>query len=539
MTSIPPYLGPTDDEAAVLSMLAVRDSEGGAWRVAAGSLLTVPVEAALMSWPQWKLRQFQTRARSLLDGGLDPGPIFCTEPFNGVRGIRVPVWPQDWDDIVRQIEAGAVNVQHARYEIPATAWSPVALLAQQGPTPAHEAVIGVQRPVSGMIATLEEISIPPAGDTWELPLPPNLEPGPDRGAMHRWRTQLHWPMALLGIRWLGTDEFAPPPRLVVGRASRDAWIVDVRPHPDDEMLEVSIGWNEHRIDPLGCTLSARAEFDGAPLLTQQLRISDLPGSVEDRRAADEPRHKTWYERVVTVRLPRGPRRTSWGVSLFGPAGQLLDERPTAARIEQISMAFHVDGSDTPATTSVIGDHKPPPTAAERSQAANVAFELLSQSRVAATKRRVATAGELRDYLRWRLSCRAGELLLLDPHLLRGGEQTVAGVVDFLAALDRPVRALTYKIPDEGATALLAPHPRLDVRALPEGRRTLHDRIWIVGQTALMVGTSINHFIRDVHPATTVSELAVADAVSWGKRFEQWWSRTPPVVPTGADYYPAA
>jgi hypothetical protein len=536
MTSIPPYLGPADDEAAVLSMLAVRDSESNGWRVAAGSLLTVPLEAALMSWPQWKLRQFQTRAPSPFDCGLDPGPIFCIEPFNGVRGVRVVVWPQDWDDVLRQIEAGAVNVQQARYEIPGTAWSPVALLAQNGQTPAHEVVIGVQRPVSGMIATLDEIPIPPAGDTWKLALPPSLEPGPDLGAMHRWRTLMHWPMALLGIRWLGTDKFAPPSRLVVGRASRDAWIVDARPDPDDaEMLEVSIGWNEHQIDPLGCTLSARADFDGAPLLTQQLRISDLPGNVEDRPAADEPRHKTWHERVLTVRLPRGPRRTSWGVSLFGPAGQLLDEEPTAARIEQISIAFHVDGSDTATSTSVIGDRTSPPTAAERSQAAMVAVELLSQSTVAATKRRVATAGELRDYLRWRLSCRAGELLLLDPHLLRGDEKTVAEVVDFLAALDRPVRALTYKAPDEDATALLTPHPRLDVRALPEGRRTLHDRIWIVGQTALMVGTSINHFIRDEHPATTVSELPFADAVLWGRRFEQWWSRTPLVVPTAGDY----
>jgi len=396
MTSIPSHLGPADDEAAVLSMLAVRDSENDDWCVAAGSLLTVPQEAALMSWPHWKLRQFPTRASSPFDWGLDPGPIFCIEPFAGVRGVRAVMWPQDWDDVLRQIEAGAVNVQHARYEIPATAWSPKALLAQDGQTPAHEAVIGVQRPVSGMIATLDEVPIPPASDTWKLPLPPNLEPGPDLGAMHRWRTLLRWPMALLGIRWLGTDEFAPPPRLVVGRASRDAWIVDACPDPDDEMLEVSIAWNERRIDPLGCTISARAEFDGAPLLTQQLRISDLPGNVEDRPAAHEPRHKTWRERVLTVRLPRGPRRTSWGVSLFGPAGQLLDEKPTAARIEQISIAFHVDGSDTPASTSVIGDRKSPPTAAERSQAAMVAVELLSQSSVAATKRRVATAGELHD-----------------------------------------------------------------------------------------------------------------------------------------------
>ncbi|MEX2413524.1 MAG: hypothetical protein WD399_07695 [Thermoleophilaceae bacterium] len=522
MPTIPAFYGPTDGEAAVLSMVAVRESESEDWAVASGSLLTVPVEVATMSWPRWKRRQFPTRGMGANDEGLDPGPIFSIEPSAGVRGVRVVVWPRDWDELVVAIETGSVNAQHTRYEVPATAWSPVSLLAQDVLNPAHRTVAGANRPVSGVVATLDEVPIPPGSSTWQIPLPPGLEPGRDRGQMHRHRTQSHWPAELLGIDWLGTDEFAPPPRFVVGRSCGDAWIADVVPDFDNDLLEVSICWDENRIDPLACTLSSRSEFDGTPILTQQLRISELPSDVED--PTPEARKKLWHERVLNARIPRGPRRTSWGVSLISPSGQLLDERPVVARAEQMSFSLYVNGSDTPASTSVIGDRRPPPSATERSEAAMRAVEQLSESTVDAAQRRFATAGELRNYLRWRFACRAGELRLLDPYLLRGDESAIAADVAFLVALDRPVRALTRTAPDERAAPLLAAHPQIEVQGLPDGQATLHDRIWIVGQTALMTGASLNHFLREKHPATTVSELPFADAVYWERQFDKWWSR---------------
>ncbi len=51
---------------------------------------------------------------------------------------------------------------------------------------------------------------------------------------------------------------------------------------------------------------------------------------------------------------------------------------------------------------------------------------------------------LMRYLRWRLSCIAGELLIIDHSLLRGAEAEDL-VMPFLKELDRPIRALTKSI----------------------------------------------------------------------------------------------
>jgi hypothetical protein len=85
---------------------------------------------------------------------------------------------------------------------------------------------------------------------------------------------------------------------------------------------------------------------------------------------------------------------------------------------------------------------------------------------------LSTAGELEQYLRWRFSCHAGELLVLDPHLL---DDKPEDVVAFLAGLKRPVRVLARSIPP-AAQAPLASAPRIDARPLPNGISTLHDRI---------------------------------------------------------------
>lgn len=58
---VPDELAPTTGEAALLSMVTVRD--GASWALASGSLLTVPVDVAAMSWQRWRERQPHARAR--------------------------------------------------------------------------------------------------------------------------------------------------------------------------------------------------------------------------------------------------------------------------------------------------------------------------------------------------------------------------------------------------------------------------------------------------------------------------------------------
>src|SRR5207249_1060715 len=139
-------------------------------------------------------------------------------------------------------------------------------------------------------------------------LPPHIPPGPQRGRMYRERTMTNWP-TLVGIRWLAPHASPPPSRFVIGRPCNEAWIARVRPDYDTGELNIHIGWEQDAIDPLACSLLVRSEHDDLPLLVRQVLISDLPS--RDEELIEEPRSRPWDERLLTVALPRGPRRTSW------------------------------------------------------------------------------------------------------------------------------------------------------------------------------------------------------------------------------------
>ncbi len=340
---------------------------------------------------------------------------------------------------------------------------------------------------------------------WDWLLPPHVPRGPDLGAMFSARSLLHWPRELLGIEWLGEDAYTPPSIFVVGRSVSDAWIVDMVPEPDEGEVKIVLGWDANRIDPLSCVIDARVELDGAVLLSSHLRISDLPS--RDAELIPEPRNSTWSERTVTVGLPRGPEGTAWGAALYAPDGRLLDERRTGRRIERIRVS--------------VGRSPPPvpePDRAALQRAAQVARDVMKSAREAAAHRRLSDAGDLQHYLRWRFSCVAGELLLLDVYLL---DPPVQPTVAFLQSLDRPIRALCRRTSVQAGVTV---PPGVDVRLLPNGPDTLHDRVWIVGETGLLLGGSLNTFLTVAKgaPATTVTELPVADVLLWRQMFERWW-----------------
>ena len=179
------------------------------------------------------------------------------------------------------------------------------------------------------------------------------------------------------------------------------------------------------------------------------------------------------------------------------------------------------GAPNPASKSSIGDPDPAPTEEERDQATAAARKLEEETRAVTARRRLTTTGELRGYLRWRFSARAGELLVLDRYLFEGKEiEEVEPVVEFLAGFARPIRALIAKnspfIDD-----LLKPHPHIQVRKTSP--KKFHDRLWIAGESAVLVGTSVNQFLReDSVPATSAVNLPYADSGAWRQQFETWW-----------------
>jgi hypothetical protein len=491
----------------------------------AGSILTTPASMARTSWKRWSDLQPSTNRPRREPDGLDLGPIFEVEPFSGIRCVRAIIGTKRWHSAVDGLTEGKLALPHIACQVPIEQWSPTVALPQGEIGDAHRVVAGAQRPVRGVVATIEPVEMPPSDAIWELARPTYLRPGPALGRMHKHRHLVHWPQELLGIDWLGGPEHPPPPRLVVGRVESDAWILDVWPDYNAGELEVSVAWDEARIDPLGCSLLLRFADDGLLLMSQQIRISDLPARAE---AAVEPRTLGWNKRALTIGLPRGPRRTEWGLGLHASDGRLLDERPVVKRIEQLTLEIGIAGASSPASRSVVGDPYPPPSAAERDAAVAMAIELAARAREAAAERRLSTAADLAQYLRWRFSCRAGELLILDPYLLSGDD--AAAQLAFLDGLDRPIRALTGTV-SASVQPSITSSSLIEVRRLPHGRGSLHDRIWTVGETGLLIGGSVSTFLPSPtgkpRKATTATELPFADASTWRAIFEDWWKVAKP------------
>ena len=514
---VPAELEPGEEEAAVLSALAVR--RNSSWVLVAGSLLTVPVSVARTSWKRW--RELQPEFTPLeSESKLDLGPIFSAEPFPGVRIVRAVVDPGDWQRVVDGIAAGDVRVPGCTCDVPVISSSSTVLLGRNGGDQAHKVVAGAQRPVLAVVATLEATTVPPTEAIWELATPPYLTPGRDLGAMSAHRNLVNWTDALVGITWPAGGEIAPPARFVLGRVQSRAWIAKVKPDFERDELVVSIAWDPDSIDPLSCSLLTRCERDGLPLLVRHHEISDFPGTL----AEVEPWTRSWREQTLIVNLPRGPRQAHWGMQLLDQAGTLLDERAVANRLERIDFAFTVSGSSGPSSRSTIGDKRPLPSDSERDEAVKAALEAESSARRAAAQRRISTAGELEAYLRWRFSCRAGELLLLDPGLFSQKDREDQ-VVAFLAGFNRPIRALVGGRHESAREALKAA-PQITAKTLPGGGKALHDRIWIVGEVAVLVGASPGDFLANPAGApgraTTASNLPHADAATWREQFAQWW-----------------
>lgn len=515
--AVPRELGPGPGEAVVLSALAA--GEGTEWTLISGSLLTVPASVGTTSWSRWTELQPQSR---ILQDGFDLGPSFVIEPFSGIRATRAIVPTADWETVVACIEMGKLATPGLQCRLHATDWTSTVFLAQDGVDDAHRIVAGAERPITGVVATLDGPPMPSTDSTWEWTLPPHLPKGPDLGQIAPGRRLLWWPRRLLGVDWLAGEDHPPIRRFVVGRMHNDAWIARLKPNYDTHELVISIAWDEHQVDPLSCTLVARSEKDGLPLVARAIRVSDLPARDDDTRL--EPRHLSWQRRTLDVSLPRGARRTDFGVTLLASDGSLLDERRVVPRVEQISMSLHVNDAREAASISVIGDREEPPSPAERDEALAAASRLEESAREAAAQRRISTAGDLKQYLRWRFSCRAGEALVLDPYMAASDADRV---VEFLQSLDRPVRALVKSISDDARDAVRGAS-QIELRRLPQGSATLHDRVWLVGDTALLVGASLNGLLRDrtttPRSATTVTELPHGDAAIWRRLFDEWWSR---------------
>lgn len=527
MVSIPQRLRPAGDEGAVLSAIAAETE--GRWHLLSASLLTVPADTAAASWPRWR-RTRSVPAFDRQDGmALDPGPRFTIAPLNRIRAIRAPIRTNEWDSVVDSLASGHIDLQLTRYIAEVGRTGPTVYIATEGSHPAHRVVEGLERPVEAVVAPLREIDGLPRDQStsWEIPEPRRRHDSHLSRALLPSRRRDFWSRDLLGITWFPSVS-APPPCLVIGRLQDTAWITDMRPG-DDSTLRVSLGWNPDAVDLLGCSVTVEHAVDGLPLPRLEMALSDLP--VEELPAV-ELRARPSTERVLTTRLAKGARRTDFGISLRGPDGNMLDERPVALRVETVSLTVSVMGDPTDrGTTSTVGDTDPAPTMAALESAIREAEAANAEVRRSTAQRRMSSAAAFRNHLRWRLSCRNGELLILDPWIAadRARLGGIDAVLSFLASLNRPVRALGQPPGVQGKKPArpLPPLPtNVAVRWLPAGVG-LHDRFWCFGETALHVGSSLNAFAgpagRNNTGLSTVAEMTSGGAADVRARFEAWWS----------------
>jgi hypothetical protein len=152
----------------------------------------------------------------------------------------------------------------------------------------------------------------------------------------------------------------------------------------------------------------------------------------------------------------------------------------------------------------------------------VQFTNVTSLASSACGQRLTSTGELRQYLRSRLSMRSGLLLVLDRYLFNGKTvEEVERIVEFLASFGRPIRAL---VTNNSAIATRLLQGKAGIEARKTSEKKFHDRLWIAGEIAVLVGTSVNQFLKEgAVPATSAVDLPHADAVAWRALFEDWWA----------------
>ena len=231
----------------MLSLLAALDGED--WVVACGSLLTMPAEAAGMSWPAWAEHQPATRGRGGIGRTEDLGAVFDEEPFPDLRIVRAVIERNEWNPLIEEIKAGSLTLKGGAFRLDIDGLTASKLFTQDGLSEAHQVLAGAKRPVLGVVTGLQAPELPHSEEFW-------VRGGTGKPMMEQTREELRgketfhsWPEKLLGIKWLGTLEFAPPSCLVIGKVQSEIWIADVLPDYENKQIKIVLAWDAERVEP--------------------------------------------------------------------------------------------------------------------------------------------------------------------------------------------------------------------------------------------------------------------------------------------------
>ena len=488
-------LGVEDGEPIVLSACAQAVASG--WGLAHGTLLAVPQRCAELSWSDWYGREC---------GGLgthrgDPLPaefVLSDNSWLLARSVLTVVEAEAW------LSAGIASIPtDGRNPVPIVfpAVGTVPALSADLVAPAAVLLV-VPRIDSATSSLLASLGRPVRAMLWRgapgapLEMPDIVEidgqgcPGPTRN--------------LTGIHITPEDV---PPRLatarglLVGRATRQAWIRETRGEKTFEHFNVDLAWDPELIALADLELihEQYVEDDLASSVGVRLEDFDL-GAVERKGQC----------RVSLMSLGRGVRH---GLILRTIDGELLDRSGPYPLIERVTLGMTTDGKEQ--RPVVLGETRPPESIEDRSNRARAieadmkqVLQLGAQARIIAD--RATALARLVDHL----ESAVGELCVLDRYF--GQHLDEWRLLDTVSV---PVRVLTGKVEMDSSGAPATPTLGANVRARFRKKAPIHERIYFWDGGGIALGGSPSTFGQS---PLRISRMRPAEVAEWRALFEVEW-----------------
>lgn len=488
-------LGVQDDEPVVLSVCA--QPVGTGWGISHGTLLAVPRRCAELSWSDW-YREECGGLGTHSGEPLAPQFVVSGDGWLLARSVLSVLEAEAW------LNAGIASIPAVdRNPVPVAFPALGALPALSAELSAPAAVLlVVPRIDSATSSLLANLGRPAQAMLWRgapgarLDVPNIVEidgarcPGPTRN--------------LTGIHITPPDiqpRLATARGLLVGRATRRAWIQDTRGEKTFEHFNVDLVWDT--------TLIALADLE---LIHEQYVEDDLALSVGVRLEDFElgAVERAGHCRVSLMSLGRGVRHA---LILRTIDGELLDRSGPYPLIERVAVSMTINGEAQQPV--VLGETRAPESIEDRSRRAREieadvrqVLQLGAQARIIAD--RATALSRLVDHLEGAV----GELCILDRYFGQHLDEW-----RLLDTVPVPVRVLTGKVETDSTGAPATPTLGAHVTVRFRKKASIHERIYFWDGGGIVLGGSPSTFGQ---APLRITRLRQAEVAEWRTLFEVEW-----------------
>jgi hypothetical protein len=488
-------LGVQDDEPVVLSVCA--HSVGAGWGLAHATLLAVPQRCAELSWSDW----YRDECGGLGTHRGDPLPtefLVTGDDWLLARSVLTVVEAEAW------LHAGIASIRTVdRNTVPVAfpALGAVPALSAELSAPAAVLLV-VPRTDSATSSLLANLGRPAQAMRWRgapgarLEVPDIVEidgqwcPDPTRNL-----TGIHITPADLQPR------LATARGLLVGRATRRAWIREAKGEKTFAHFNVDLAWDPALVGLADLELihDQYVEDDLASSVGVRLDDFDL-GAVE----------KFGRCRVCLMSLGRGVRH---GLILRTLDGELLDRSGPYPLVERVAIGMTINGEEQqPVVLGEIGAPRSIEHLSKRARAIEAdvrqVLQFGAQARIIAD--RATALARLVDHLEGAV----GELCILDRYFGQHLDEW-----RLLDTVPVPVRVLTGKVETNSTGAPATPTLGAHVTVRFRKKAPIHERIYFWDGGGIVLGGSPSTFGQS---PLRITRLRQAEVAEWRSLFEVEW-----------------